>query len=43
MSTDSPCHLESDTLDHLVESHVGTSHDAIKADLAGKYQGKPET
>ncbi|KIM71242.1 hypothetical protein PILCRDRAFT_758525 [Piloderma croceum F 1598] len=36
MSTDSPRHLQSNTLNHLVESHVGTSRDAIKADLVGK-------
>ena len=36
MSTESPCSLGSNTLDHLSESHVGTSRDAIKSDLVGK-------
>ena len=36
MSTDSPGYLQSNTLNHLVESHVGTSRDAIKADLVDK-------
>ena len=36
MFTDSPRHLQSNTLNHLVESHVGTSRDAIKANLVGK-------
>jgi hypothetical protein len=36
MSTDSPRHLQSNALKHLVESHVGSSRDAIKADLVGK-------
>jgi hypothetical protein len=36
MSTDSPRHLQSNTLNLLVKSHVGTSRDAIKADLVGK-------
>lgn len=36
MSTDSPRYLRSNTLNHLVESHVGTSRAAIKADLVDK-------
>ena len=36
MYTDSPRHLRSNTLNHLVESHVGTSRAAIKADLVDK-------
>jgi len=36
MSTDSPRHLKSNTPNHLVESHVGTSRDTIKVDLVGK-------
>jgi hypothetical protein len=36
MNTDSPRYLRSNTLNHLVESHVGTSRAAIKADLVDK-------
>ena len=36
MSTDSPGYLRSNTLNHLVESHVGTSRAAIEADLVDK-------
>ena len=36
MYADSPRYLRSDALNHLVESHVGTSRAAIKADLVDK-------
>jgi hypothetical protein len=36
MSTDPPRYLQSNTLHHLVESHVGTSRDVIKVDLVDK-------
>ena len=36
MYTNSPRYLHSNTLNHLVESHVRTSHAAIKADLVDK-------
>src|SRR5882762_684435 len=36
MYTDSHRYLRSNTLNHLVESHVGTSRAAIKADLVDK-------
>jgi hypothetical protein len=36
MHTDSPRYLRPNTLNHLVESHVGTSRAAIKADLVDK-------
>jgi hypothetical protein len=36
MYPDSPRYLRSNTLNHLVESHVGTSRAAIKADLVDK-------
>jgi hypothetical protein len=36
MCTDSPRYLRSNTLNHLVESHVRTSRAAIKADLLDK-------
>ncbi|KIM76113.1 hypothetical protein PILCRDRAFT_13018 [Piloderma croceum F 1598] len=36
MYTNSPHYLRSNTLNHLVKSHVGTSHAAINADLIDK-------
>jgi hypothetical protein len=36
MCTDSSRYLRSNTLNHLVKSHVGTSHVVIKADLVDK-------
>ena len=36
MSTDSPRYMRCNTLNHLVKSHIRTSHAVIEADLVNK-------